>query len=171
MQRFTYRLLGFTIGVAIIAWFAGAWGTLLANAESFDSSAHGSAAIALFEFDCSDPRGSEIAVRVRQLIRQRLSQLESVTVGDVAGFGTNRFSQLPDFTVWRSPNIQFLVQGTTTLKDDATTLVDVRVWDVRAQKFLTRQRVESRTDDLQGAADIITGAINSDVKRSDTASR
>jgi hypothetical protein len=163
--------LGFTTGVGLLAWFAGAWGTLLANAGSFESPTTLTPSIALFEFAASDSRSSEFAAQVRQMVKQRLSQPGSYTVSDAAGFGTNRFSHVPDFTVWQSPDVQFLVQGSTTSKDDATAIVEVRIWDVRAQKFLAGRRVQSRTDDLQGTADIITSAIRSDVVRSDTASR
>jgi hypothetical protein len=111
MHEFTYRLLVVTFGMAIVGWFVGAWGILLANADSSTPSTSGLSSIKLFEVAASGSRSS---------------------------YRANRFDRLPDFTVWQSPKNQVPVEGTTS---------------------------------LQGATDIISSAIGSDVGRSETASQ
>jgi hypothetical protein len=142
-------------------------GPVPASADHSTPSAPGSVLIAIPEFATSSSQTAELAARIRHIIEERLSHLESYAVSDASGVTAN--AGLPNFSAWQSRRVQFLVLASIGVRDNGTLRLEARLWNIPAREPIVGQQFILSPADWERAADLIADEIVAHLNRRDLA--
>lgn len=161
MENFVSRRSVLATALGIGLWLTAAKGPSLADDDRSAPRAVGkSFMIAIPEFAVSNARSADIAVRIRQVIIDRLSHLESYALSDATEGSTNiNVNRLPEFSTWQSRNIQFLITAQVDNRDDGKLKVDARVWNVPDSQHVSGNQVIASIENWQQVADFLADEI------------
>jgi TolB amino-terminal domain len=120
----------------------------------------GSSLMAIPEFGTSAPSFAKAAVRIRDFVIERLSHSKNCTVTDAFdAVKYDKFPRAPDFSVWRSRHIRFLVLGQIGPGDHDALKLEARIFDVSQNIARTGQIIVFSPIDWQNAASSLAESI------------
>jgi Tol biopolymer transport system component len=125
------------------------------------------ATVAIPQFSASSPPAAETAVQVRQWLEDRLSQLEPYAVSDSSDVDTDiSVNRTPDFSVWQSHRVRFLILAEVGIQHDGRTRIAARVWDVSKRPQFDGQQFVLQAADWPRAASALADEVVSDLTSS-----
>jgi Tol biopolymer transport system component len=162
MESFVSRRSILATASAIGLWLAAANGPSLADDDRSAPLAGGkSFLIAIPKFSVPNPRNTDIADRIRQVIIDRFSHLEPYALSRDATARTTylEVDSLPAFSTWQSRNVQFLIIAQVDSRDGKLK-VAARMWNVPDQKHFYGGQVFDQIENWQRAADFLADEIS-----------
>jgi hypothetical protein len=114
--------------------------------------------IAIPEFAASDVRSADIAVRIRQVIINRLSHLDAYALSD-AIVGATDINRPPEFSAWQARNVQVLIIAQVNGGNDGKLKVEARAWNIPDRQQIAGQQVVAPVDNWQQVADLLAEEI------------
>ncbi|HEY2446406.1 MAG TPA: hypothetical protein VGI20_11785, partial [Rhizomicrobium sp.] len=111
-----------------------------------------------------------VANRILYIVKERLAGLENYAVIDTSdAIAYTKFPGAPDFSVWQSRHIRFLVLGQISIREKGKLMLEERVFDVREHTVLTGQQVYFLPDDWREAANYLADALVVELNHPDSA--
>jgi Tol biopolymer transport system component len=158
MRQFGDRSLSLSIASAIFLWLVVSCGLSHADEGSSVPLAAETSRIAIADFATSNAQVAEVAVRIRQTIKDKLSRLRSYTVSDASDVKTS-MDRVPEFPIWQSRNVRVLILGKVVSPEYGRLRISSRAWNVPEHEQISGQQIDLRPEDWREAADTLADDI------------